>query len=612
MTEPLTRIGILIDAVHELYQAGIFEGIVAQAKQRHVDLIAFVAETQDGTAHFDAGMAQPLFRHHEMTIDFATRAGLDGVIIAAGPIAHAQGKEYLEQLCKRFGDTPLVCIAENVPGYHSVLVDNAGGIEDVIEHLVTVHNLRSIAFIAGPDENDEAEERFQAYREGLAKNNLPFRPELVQKGGFCTETGACAARELLQKNIEFDGIVAVNDFAAIGAMTELARQGVLIPTDVAVTGFDDTVEAALVTPSLATIRQPLERLGEAAVDNILSQMGKLDFILNARLPTEPIYRRSCGCFSTSVLRSRTSQVPIEEISQEGVVNHLWRIARENVNRTAEGYPGDTALRELIESLVGSLVWDVQRPIIRHIFLNEVDILLYRAEQFCDDTAQLIFMLLRELSVHVGALFEPADQIGEANNLLEQAGAFVREQLAGQARRSHVIEDQTALLVRTTSQRIVQCFDIDKLRRSLAIGLPELGIRSFALWWFNDAISPEEWKMPENAELVWAFRVEDGMETVSMADQQMDASLMMPDMIRPSDASSAYLFMPYHAENRYLGYAMYEYSPSAPLSVYEILRGHITAAMRYCSLKRLADVAFAEGQVDRLSGQRKNASVVPSS
>jgi hypothetical protein len=70
-------------------------------------------------------------------------------------------------------------------------------------------------------------------------------------------------------------------------------------------------------------------------------------------------------------------------------------------------------------------------------------------------------------------------------------------------------------------------------------------------------------------------------------------------------------MPYHAENRYIGYAVYEYSARAPLFVYEVLRGHITAAMRYCSLKKLTDVAMGDEQVDSLSGQPKNASILPS-
>ena len=300
------------------------------------------------------------------------------------------------------------------------------------------------------------------------------------------------------------------------------------------------------------------------------------------LPTEPVHRRSCGCFSQRVLRARTSQVPLEGLSQERVVVQLWQVALENVHKKADAYPGDAALRELIESLVGSLIWDVQRPVIRHIFLNEVDILLYRAEHF-SDTDTLMFALLRELSVHVGSLFEKTDHIGEANNLLEQAGAFVREQLAGRVNRTRLIEEEFQHRISITCQRLVHCFDFERLGKIISAGFPELGIRSFALWKFESAIAPEKWTMPTDAELVQAYRVDDDGNPQTFTEKSLSLKNIIPAQIQVSRQSNSFIFMPYHAENRYIGFAVYEVSPEAPLFMYENLRGHLSAAMTTCEL-----------------------------
>ena len=578
-----TKIGILIDAVHELYQAGIWRGIVSQARQCDVDLVTFVGTTQDGSAHFGSDFEDRLEYHYDVVVDFAVRSDIDGLVVLTSPITNIHGKDYVRKLCDRFGDLPLVCVSEKVPGYHSIIVDNASGIEATIEHLVSVHNLRNIVFIKGPNEHNEAEERLAAYKRGIAANNLAYRDELVLEGGFVSRCGELAIRKLLARKIEFDGVVAVNDYSAFGALQELSRNNLLVPSDVAVTGFDDVPEASRVTPSLATIRQPLERLGEAAVDSILAQLGKADLNKDAVLPTEPVLRRSCGCFSPKVLGSKAVQKQIDGLSMNEVVDQLWETALESVHKSAPAYPGDDALRELIDNLVGSLVWDVQRPVIRHIFLNEVDILLYRAEQF-SDTDTLMFSLLRELTVYAASLFDKADHIGEANNLLQQAGTFIREQLAGRSNRTKLAEEAFQHRVRITNQRLVSSFDYDKLAENIIVGLPSLGVRSFALWRFESPIAPGDWQMPARSHLFCAYRIDESGEVVKTIGQDTRSThVIMPEEFRCRECSNNHILMPYHFDNFYIGFAVYEYSPEAPLFMYEELRGHLSAALTACAL-----------------------------
>ncbi|MBN2718923.1 MAG: substrate-binding domain-containing protein [Deltaproteobacteria bacterium] len=578
-----TKIGVLIDAVHELYQAGIWKGIVAEARERDLDLLTFVGTTQDGTAFFCSEFEDYLEYHYDMVVDFALRSDIDGLIVLTSPITNIRGKAYVENLCRRFGTLPLVCVSEKVPGYHHVLVDNATGIEATIAHLVAVHNLRNIAFIKGPDDHEEATERLAAYRRGVEQNGLVYRPELVVDGGFITRNGEQAVQRLLERRVEFDGIVAVNDYAAIGALHALSSANLLVPSDVAVTGFDDVPEASRVTPSLATVRQPLALLGKAAVGSLLAQLGDTQLQADVVLPTEPLQRRSCGCFSSRVLRARAAPKQVDALSQEEVVSALWQTALEHVDRDAPAYPGDEALRERVVSLVDSLIWDVHRPVIRNIFLNEVDIMLFRAERF-SNTDTLMAALLRELTVYAASLFDRADQIGEAGNLLQQAGTFVREQLNGRSNRTQLAEDEFRHRIRITNQRLVSSFSFEQLIRTMSTGFPALGIRSFALWRFDAPVVPQNWQMPNVAELFFGYRVTDDNRLITVSNAQMDAQILLPEQLRCDDAGSNYIFMPYHFENRYIGFAVYEYAAGAPLFIYEEIRGHLSATLAACYLQ----------------------------
>ncbi|MBN2341675.1 MAG: substrate-binding domain-containing protein [Deltaproteobacteria bacterium] len=584
MSDRRYTVGVLTDAVHELYQAGIWQGLTERAAEQGMKLITLVGTTQDGSAHFDTGFEERLDFHYQLLADIVVKSNIDAMILITSPITNMQGKEYVKRLCARFDGRPIVCIAEPVPGYHSVLVDNGSGIESTIEHLVSVHNLRNIAFVKGSIDHVEAEERYHAYKRGLEANNRTFRPELVQEGGFTARHGADAIKRLLTSNVEFDGVVAVNDYSAFGAMEELARNGILVPSEVAITGFDDVAEASMVTPSLATVRQPLRDLGRAAIDSVRAQLDNEPVDFSIVLPTMPVHRRSCGCFSKKVESSRAIQQQINGLSSDEVVEHLKRTALTCVKRKAKGYPGDAELRGMLENLVGSLVWDVQRPVIRNIFLNEVDMLLYRSFEF-SDAEQFMHAILRELTMYVASLFGNADQLGEANNLLQQAGTFVREQLAGRGSEEELLRDEFRRRVNITKQRMISSFRMKNLLHTLLVGLPALGIRSHSVALFENPISPQEWNCPRSYSVLFAYDTDDDGTMHIVETGEMECGRFFPDSIYSNNRATNRVVMPLHFENMYIGFAVFEHSTQGYLFMYEELRSHLSSAISACLLNQ---------------------------
>ena len=113
----------------------------------------------------------------------------------------------------------------------------------------------------------------------------------------------------------FDALVSANDNMAIGAMQVLQEQGINVPDDIAVAGFDDIEETRATTPSLTTVRAPWHLLGSKSVDLVLSKLANESLPEQILLETELVRRQSCGCQRTIIQHQpvvdRQSGFPLE-------------------------------------------------------------------------------------------------------------------------------------------------------------------------------------------------------------------------------------------------------------------------------------------------------------
>src|ERR1017187_7330573 len=101
------------------------------------------------------------------------------------------------------------------------------------------------------------------------------------------------AKQLLARGKPFTAVFAYNDMSAIGAIRALQEQGLRVPQDVSVMGFDDIPGAAFYTPSLTTVRQPLNRMGEVAAQSLLERIeGKKDYPSEIAIEPELVVRES--------------------------------------------------------------------------------------------------------------------------------------------------------------------------------------------------------------------------------------------------------------------------------------------------------------------------------
>jgi DNA-binding LacI/PurR family transcriptional regulator len=134
-------------------------------------------------------------------------------------------------------------------------------------------------------------QRFEGYRQVLSKHHVPLKDELVRLTPFVEGSAHDALKKMRKQKIRFDAIFAASDLLAMESISALREQGLNVPDDVAVVGYDDIMVARYYHPSLTTIRQPVVNGGNALVDALLQLVeGKRP--KSRMLPTELIVRES--------------------------------------------------------------------------------------------------------------------------------------------------------------------------------------------------------------------------------------------------------------------------------------------------------------------------------
>jgi LacI family transcriptional regulator len=168
----------------------------------------------------------------------------------------------------------------------SVIVDNNLGARAALEHLYSLGH-RKIAFIRGPRQLSDTEPRWRGVRTLAREHNLELDPRMIvdlpESGDpFSSfEQGYKLTEELLHRRRPFTALMAFDDMTAFGAIRALAKAGIRVPDQCSVVGFDDVSPAAIYSPALTTVRQPMEVMGTAAATLVLEA-------INAGLEKKPI------------------------------------------------------------------------------------------------------------------------------------------------------------------------------------------------------------------------------------------------------------------------------------------------------------------------------------
>ena len=179
----------------------------------------------------------------------------------------------------------------------SVTVENIEITHKLVEHLIRVHGKRRIMYLRGPVNQEDSLRRETGYKSALEANGIPFDEDLVLNGDFERDIAYQVLHDFLGngKRVAFDAVFAGDDDAAIGVLRALHEYNCKVPDDIAVIGFDDLGFASFLNPPLTTVRAPTESVGRIATERLFGLLENQPSDEIMILPTEIIFRRSCGC-----------------------------------------------------------------------------------------------------------------------------------------------------------------------------------------------------------------------------------------------------------------------------------------------------------------------------
>ncbi len=196
---------------------------------------------------------------------------VDGLVILTGNLTDAQILAFSQRL-------PIVAFgrelaAKNAFGFS---FDNYKAACEVTDYLIEQGH-RRIAFIAGPEDQEDAKARLAGYQDTLARHKIELDVKLIVPGDFQESGGLLAVNQLLETGQRFTAIFAGNDLTAYGARLALYRRSIRVPDDISIIGFDDLHSSMCTTPPLTTVRQPLFDAGKRIGQVLLKMMNNEKF-----------------------------------------------------------------------------------------------------------------------------------------------------------------------------------------------------------------------------------------------------------------------------------------------------------------------------------------------
>jgi DNA-binding LacI/PurR family transcriptional regulator len=271
-------VGLLLNNLHNDFFVPLLNGVEAVVRKKGYNLIIATYHANSRTE-----MPPPIGPHNT-----------DGVLIFSDGLMDDDLINLNEH------GFPMVLVHRTPPpavAIPSVTVENVEITQKLVEHLIQVHNRRRIVFLRGPIHQEDSARREVGYKAALEANGIPFDEKLILNGDFERGVAYQAMNQFLENghSSDFDAVFTGDDDAAIGVLRSLQQHGVRIPEDVAVVGFDDLGFAPFLNPPLTTVRAPTEAVGRIATERLFELLEEHPTNEIVILPTEIIFRRSCGC-----------------------------------------------------------------------------------------------------------------------------------------------------------------------------------------------------------------------------------------------------------------------------------------------------------------------------
>ena len=549
-------------------------GAAEVARQQDVNLFILNAGNVGATGNIADDLPEAV--HHLINPE-----RLDGLIL----VQWWPTREIFEAFYERYyWPLPVVNLHRNYEGHPGVAVDNYKGMMIELRHLIEVHGYRHLAYIGGLPDNPSANARYAAYEAVLAEYDIPLDENLVLPGDFSPQAGTNAIRVLLDERglrpaLDFEAIVASNDYMAIAALEELHRRGIRIPLDVAVVGFDDVTDSAYTIPPLTTVRMPNYEMGRMAAEITLAAIKGQPIDQYTLVPGKLVVRQSCGCFVSPLADiGEAARIPVSEGSPGDASAGLPPDQRartvaelsQSVGSAGQILSADWA-EEILTAFIAAMsgppddqralsnrLLGVFHAILRQLHINGYDLVMLGR--------RILFTLRRCVQPTV----TNPHQIQRAEGVWQQAMAFVMD-MSYQTKSSQQHYGASYVdQLRVIGERLITTFETTELLDLIARELPRVDIPSVYIALYTEPTRQLAW-------LALAYNAQ-GRNPLGVEGQVFRASQLLPEGLLSQDRPSVMVIVPLYFHDMALGFALFE-ARSEQGEFYETLGRQISSALQ---------------------------------
>lgn len=530
------RIGFVDEDSYDEYHNLLTKGILESARRHDMDIIRF--------SHFHIQFTASNPYHESIYIRMIRQFSLDGLIFL-GWGRTAYNSEFAESA----RGIPLVSVGVHFQNIHGVYFMGATYVDEILRHLICVHNMKRIAYIA-PGRPDDRTDKFCEVMSGYGIYDPQYFISHEDLAGLdLSERGRRAVEILLdERKLKPEAIVSLYNEETFQLVNALQERGIRVPDDIAVTSYEDGETGRFSMPAFTTVYFPWKELGFHACEIMNDLLTKGEAPMDNVVPGKVIYRSSCGCVPQSAVSMVTGELMdpgrrFEELDD----SDLKKLAHSAAEQTPFD---DTEAGMLMESFREAFFKGEQKS-----FLMRFEMML-RKVQYYDE-----FREFRNIAVVFRKLLMPyflpqagssAENAAWADNMFYQMQVILQNRLANAWFRKDAEYNRHKLTLREAGKILLSSFSVESLLKSLELSLPGLGIDNCWLYLFN---SGEEADIPGDFHPEFILR--DGRRVTSKQAYEKRCPGCLADIWIDDDEPHFLMAHLLYQGDRFLGFCVFE-------------------------------------------------------
>ena len=560
VTSPLKRgsktLGILVSSADDKFENALICGVSDAVLDAGANWICYTSGAIRSHHGFES--------QRNMLYDLVNPEIVHGLVVS-GTLGHGIQKNELREFCLGYDPIPVVTVAVELDGIPSVVNDSYQGIKEIVEHLLHVHQYKKIAFIRGPVGHQEADERFQAYKDVLLAHGFPEKEIVlnVVTGDYTMQSGQRAMEGLIASGRKFDAIVGANDSMALGALRVLHSHGYKVPQDVSLTGFDNTEDSRHSNPPLTTAQQLVYEMGRHAGRLLLARLDDKKTEEKKVVSPSMVIRESCGCSNQEVEKAASlyassylSEVPLYEETLRSMMQVVPKYLQERYQPWIEGVLG-VFFKDVRGADNESFIEELEKVILYGFSISGSDV-------YWND---ILSAMRRSVLENSSDGFD----ISSAEMLWQQARVLVGDMIRKHeiAQRLHV--ENRSVGLREISEMLMSSRRLSDVLDVLAMELPRLGVRSCFLSLFEN-VKSLEW-----SRLILAYDAS-GRMPLEQGEIRFRSRQLLPGGLLSKTNPSGFVAEALYSKDERLGFMLLEVDATES-TVCGALRGLLSSALQ---------------------------------